>query len=218
MLKGPDLRKKARITYTISDDSDELGSSSGTASVFSSPKKVKRTRNIIDLEDDDDDEDDDVEEFTRADTPRARFSTAGHSLRQHKDLHLSLRAQENGDKPLTKKRKKLVSRSKLKISKLVSDAPGGHVVVRTARNQIRDFIATETTSKRARFFASHKDYFLPLLPEHNHVNRIVQRFEQNDLAAGEEDQVIPYESIETQPDGYVVLTLVIHTGSNVLMS
>ncbi|MCJ1472425.1 hypothetical protein MMC13_001073 [Lambiella insularis] len=198
MSEKRDLRKKVPITYTISDDSDELGSSSGTVSAFSSPEKTRGSRHVIDLEEDDDE----VEEITRPKTPPPRLSASGHSLRQHNDLHLSLRAQENGDKPVLKKRKKLLPRSNKQIPKLRSDAPGGHAVVRTtARNQTRDFIATETSSKRGRFFAAYKDYFLPLLPEHNHINRIVQQAEHQGVSAAGQDGVIPYESITNQPQG-----------------
>ncbi|KAL9098507.1 MAG: hypothetical protein Q9187_009649, partial [Circinaria calcarea] len=93
------LRRKEPITYAISDDSDNANSPSAISSAFSSPQKVKRVRSIVDLEDDE------VEEVEQTKTPPPRVSSAGHALRQPKDMHLSLRAQENGDKPVLKKRK-----------------------------------------------------------------------------------------------------------------
>ncbi|MCJ1433349.1 hypothetical protein MMC27_002709 [Xylographa pallens] len=195
MSKGRDLRQKEKISYTISDDSDELASVSGVSSTFSTPQKQKRSRNIIDLEDDDND----VEEITRPTTPPPRLSAAGHALRQHKDLHLSLRALENGDKPVLKKRRVSLPKIKQQKPRVVSDAPLGHAV-RTMRNETRDFIATETAAKRAKFFIAKKDYFLPLLPENNHVKRIVEQAAIQHSIGSAEDMVVPYESIG-QPQG-----------------
>ena len=198
MSKGRDLRQKEKVSYTISDDSDELASVSGASSAFSTPQKPKRTRNIIDLEDDE------VEEIARPTTPPPRCSTAGHALRQHKDLHLSLRAQENGDKPVVKKRKVSLPKIKQQKPKVVSDVPVGHTV-RTARNETRDFIANETAVKRAKFFVAKKDYFLPLLPENNHVKRIIEQATTQQCLASAENSVVLYESIE-QPNGYLYLS------------
>ncbi|MCJ1381133.1 hypothetical protein MMC17_004242 [Xylographa soralifera] len=195
MSKGRDLRQKEKVSYTISDDSDELASISGASSTFSTPKKPKRMRNIIDLEDDDDE----PEEIARPKTPPPRLSAAGHELRQHKDLHLSLRAQENGDKPVLKKRKVSLPKIKQQKPRVVSDAPLGHAV-RTTRNETRDYIATETAAKRAKFFIAKKDYFLPLLPENNHVKRIVEQTSIHRSVDSAEDMVVPYESIG-QPKG-----------------
>ncbi|MCJ1399711.1 hypothetical protein MMC11_002913 [Xylographa trunciseda] len=195
MSKGRDLRQKEQVSYTISDDSDELASVSGVSSAFSTPQKPKRTRNIIDLEEDNDA----VEEVVRPITPPPRLSAAGHALRQHKDMHLSLRALENGDKPALKKRKISLPKIKQQKPRVVSDAPLGHAA-RTARNETRDFIATETAAKRAKFFVAKKDYFLPLLPENNHVKRIVEQAMMQRSVNSSEDMVVPYERIE-QPQG-----------------
>ena len=195
MSKGRDLRQKEKVSYTISDDSDELASISGASSVFLTPQKPKRTRHIIDLEDDNDE----VEEVSRPPTPPPRLSAAGHALRQHKDLHLSLRAQENGDKRVLKKRRVSLPKIKQQNPRVVSNAPLGHAV-RTVRNETRDFIATETAAQRAKFFIAKKDYFLPLLPENNHVRRIVEQTMFEGSLESAEDMVARYESIE-QPHG-----------------
>ncbi|MCJ1283251.1 hypothetical protein MMC26_002579 [Xylographa opegraphella] len=195
MSKGRDLRQKEKVSYAISDDSDEHASISGASSTFHTPQKAKRTRTIIDLEN----EDDEVEEITRPTTPPPRLSTAGHELRQQKDLHLSLRAQENGDKPVLKKRRVLLPKSKQHNPRVVSDVPPGHAP-RTKRNETRDFIATETTAKRVKFFIAQKNYFLPLLPESNYVKRIVEQATIQRSAESTEDMLAPYESI-AQPEG-----------------
>ena len=175
-------RRQQPISYEISDDSDS-GQASNAGSVFSTPQKRKFTY----LEDE-------IEEVEPAKTPPPRQSSAGHSLRQHSDLHLSLRAQENGDKPIIKRRKTLPTSSfhKKPLQKKVVSQP------RTARNEVRDVISTETTARRSKFFIAKKDYFLPLLPEGNHVQRLVDQHLQDDDV---EELGVPYEALSTQPLG-----------------
>lgn len=45
----------------------------------------------------------------------------------------------------------------------------------TSRQAIRYTIATETAAKRARFFRAKKDYFLPLLPESNYIQKLLDK-------------------------------------------
>lgn len=189
------LRHRDRISYNISDDSDTSDSPSGV-STFSSPEKRKRSRVIIDLEDEE------LEVIEPATTPPSRLSSAGHSLRQHKDLHLSLRAQENGDKPVLKKRR--VNPSSHKKKPTIGSTLNAAATTRTARNEIRDSIATETAGKRAKFFVAKKEYFLPLLPESNHISKLVEQHGHAQAAKGADpdaDMTVPYESLETQPKG-----------------
>lgn len=182
------LRNKGQVSYEISSDSDDGESSSQQDSAFSSPEKPARLRkrtSIIDLEDD-------FEEIEPPRTPPPRVSAAGHSLRQHGDLHLSLRAQENGDKPVTKKRRLNKSHTKKSKDILKPEAPAP----RTARNEIRDQISVETGGKRANFFIDKKDVFLPLLPEGNHIQRLAAHRKDGDIALS-----VPYEVLEKQPAG-----------------
>ena len=189
------LRHKERISYNISDDSDTTDSPSGV-STFTSPEKPKRNRRIIDLEDEE------LEVIELATAPPPRLSSAGHSLRQHKDLHLSLRAQENGNKPVLKKRRIDPNIHKKKpTTSLTSNAPAPP---RSARNEIRDLIATETAGKRAKFLVAKKEYFLPLLPESNHVSKLVEQHGHTQAAKSADtgaDMSVPYEVLETQPKG-----------------
>jgi len=199
MSKSRELRQKEKVSYTISDDSDGAGSPSVASSALSTPQKPRRTYNIIDLEDD---EEDDLQVVERPGTPPPRLSTAGHSLRQPKDLHLSLRAQENGDKPILKKRRLSAPKMRQQKPRLVSDAPKDSNIVRTARNDTRDFIAKETAVKRARFFVAKKDYFLPLLPEYNYVKKLVEEAQQQQRVLNlRQEPTVPYESIKEQPRG-----------------
>ena len=178
-------RRKEPISYEISDDSDNPETSS-LDSTFSTPQKAPRKRiSIIDLEDE-------LAEPEPPKTPPPRLSSAGHSLRQPKDLTLSLRAQENGDKRIAKKRKTKKSRPKSKIT-LQPSAP------KTARQELRNYVNTETAGKRSNFFVSKKNLFLPLLPDGNHVQRLVDQSRRGEKK--EEDLSVPYEVVERQPSG-----------------
>ena len=187
------LRRKEPVHYEISSSGDSEGAESAT-STFSSPAKRRRSSvSIIDLE----------EEFLEVEPPKIlqpRVSSAGHSLRQHSDLHLSLRAQENGDKPIAKRRK--VSNRSVKKNSVTAHAKGTQPLHKTARNEIRENISRETAVKRANFYVAKKEYFLPLLPESNSINRLIEARR----AAGEqgdEDITIPYEALKQQPEGCV---------------
>lgn len=194
------MRRKERISYHISDDSDTPESRSAADSPFSTPQKSseKIHYDFIDLEGESE------SELTK--TPPPRVSSAGHALRQPQDLHLSLRAQENGDKHPIKRRR----RSK-NILRKSTTAPRVQtsVVPRTARNEIRNEIATQTAKKRANFFVAKKDYFLPLLPFNNHITRLAE--DRSKSQEGEKDLSIPYEALEHQPEGYALSLSVVQT-------
>lgn len=178
-------RKQQPISYEISDDSDD-DQGSNVSSSFSTPRKRKL-----------DYFEDEIEEIEPAVTPPPRVSSAGHSLRQREDLHLSLRATENADKPVVKKRKSLPtssrSRKKTHSRRVTLPQP------RSARNEIRDIINTETANKRSKFFIAKKDCFLPLLPEGNHVQRLVDQQAANDDDV--EELGVPYQALSAQPHG-----------------
>ena len=180
-------RKKEHISYEISDDSDNPDTSSSLDSTFSTPQKAPRKRvSIIDLEDE-------LEEIEPPKTPPPRLSSAGHALRQPNELALSLRAQENGDKRIAKKRRRITKSHAKPRSTLPTSAP------KTARQELREYVNTETAGKRSNFFVAKKDLFLPLLPEGNHIQRLVAQRLQSEK--GEEDMTVPYEVIEQQPAG-----------------
>lgn len=200
------LRQKERISYTISDDSDSEASPSAASSAFPTPQKGAALK-VVDLEEES------AEELEPPTSPPPRVSSAGHQLRARGDLHLSLRAQENGDKPAIKKRK-LTSASKAHRKKqkviVTSDAKHDETQTitlsipstRTARNEIRDAIATETAAKRSAFFTAKKAFFLPLLPESNYISRLSEKGDQSlPDTDNNTDCTVPYETIETQPKG-----------------
>ena len=183
------LRQKQHVTYEISSGSeDELAASSTGGSSFSSPAKSQRRRtSLMDLIDDED-------ELQEVQTPPPRSTAAGHSLRQHKDLNQSLRAQENGDKPRKKRRPLGKAPTILKAEKAATRQKPN-----TERMEIRQQIATETAGKRANFFVAKKHLFMPLLPkDSNYVKKLVEQRHDDG-----QDRTIPYKALEQQPAGVV---------------
>lgn len=190
----PDRRTRRRtetVSYEISSDSDNGDSATHLDSSFSSPEKTSRKRkSIIDLEEDE------YEEVEPPGTPPPRLSAAGHSLRQHSDLKLSLQARENADKPRLKKKKKAQKSVSKPKEILKSSDSKVQALPKTARNEIREFINTETAGKRANFLVAKKGVFLPLLPDGNHIQKLVAQHGQD-----AEDNSVPYEALEQQPAG-----------------
>lgn len=208
MADNRHLRRKETISYEISSGSDAEVSTVND-SPFGTPQKVPNMRKRLIYEVDEDSESEEQESPVK--TPPPRLSTAGHSLRQHKDLRPPFRALENGDKPSRKKRHATASRKQLKFT---SDAPKP----KTVRTQIREFIATETAVKKSRFFIAHKDLFLPLLPQKNHIVKLIDQrkvgnHEDDVLAVPDslgatnrhrtefKDLSAPYEDLAQQPRG-----------------
>ncbi|KAL8928909.1 MAG: hypothetical protein Q9172_000747 [Xanthocarpia lactea] len=210
------LRRKSAISYEIPSDSDTEQTSNTNDSPFGTPRKPVRAhrRSVVNLDDGSDTEA--SEPPVR--TPPPRLSTAGHSLRQPKDLHLSLRAQENGDKRTRRPKKQSSVRKRLNAT-WAGPKP---VPVKTERNQIRDAIATGTTMNRNNFFISHENLFLPLLPPRNHIMKLVEqrkfvgqeedihtgsdRFDRlGELIDQEQDLSVPYEELASQPRGIVAV-------------
>lgn len=65
----------------------------------------------------------------------------------------------------------------------------------TARNRLRDAIAQKSKAKAKNFLVANKDYFLPLLPEKNHVTKLVANYDAQ--------PVVEYEQLQEQPEGVV---------------
>ncbi|KAI9721935.1 MAG: hypothetical protein M1812_001892 [Candelaria pacifica] len=195
------LRQKPQVSYTISDDSDSVASPSETSTPFSTPR-AKRSRDFVDLDEDEKEVDG---KQSSGDLTNERLSSAGHSLRPHSTLNLSLKAYENGDKKPPTKKRKLMSKASLKRSKAIvqsdanaSDEEGLSIVLQPAQSsrvQLRQDIATETAAKRSRFFVAKKDYFLPLLPDNNYIHKLVDRL------GADAEAIRPYEVLQQQPKG-----------------
>ena len=190
MDQGRSLRQKEQISYEISSDSEDELAHSPLESAFTSPKGPSNgTLNMLDLMDEED-----GPLVSEIRTPPPRMSAAGHSLRQPKDLRLSLRAQENGDRPRkTQRRLFRAPQSLLPAQKSRRPAKS-----QTVRNEVRTQIAAETSRKRANFLVAHQNLFLPLLPEQNQVKKLTDQINQGEKANCAE---VPYEALEKQPTG-----------------
>ncbi|MCJ1314142.1 hypothetical protein MMC25_007822 [Agyrium rufum] len=191
MTAGKRRSTQKAVDYTMSENDSEEDPLSTQGSSFGTPQKDERLPRrgariaTIDA--------DDFIEIERPPTPPPRVSTAGHSLRQHNILNLSLKAMENGDKPRATKAAKRGRGRKKSLQIVKSDLVD---VAQTARKQVRDSIATKTTVKRARFFREYKDLFLPLLPEHNYISKSLEAHVGDNDVSG----VVPMADI-AQPKG-----------------
>lgn len=124
-----------------------------------------------------------------------RFTTAGHSLRQHKEIKQSLRAQGHADMP--RKKRKLLGRAP---TILKAEKSAARQKPNTERMEIRERIATETAGKRANFFVAKRHLFMPLLPtDTNFVTKLVDQRHQK--GTEDEDLTVPYEALQAQPAG-----------------
>ena len=148
---------------------------------------------MMDLEDETDDS---VGEITSPQIPLPRVSSAGHSLRQRAELKQPLRALENGDHQRTIKQKK---RKKLKVSTRAKPTIPPAKRRLTERTEIRHQISQVTAVKRANFFIANKHLFLPLLPNSNYIQRLIEQ--RKGSPEHEKDISVPYQKIEKQPTG-----------------
>jgi SWI/SNF-related matrix-associated actin-dependent regulator of chromatin subfamily A member 5 len=70
------------------------------------------------------------------------------------------------------------------------------------RAAIRQEIASKTAAYRDRFFVEKKEFWLPLLPDHNYVRKLVSKYER--MTRDEKarlPKITPYAEIESQPRG-----------------
>lgn len=113
----------------------------------------------------------------------------------------STRSNVSYGTPTKPKRKKKISNQRQRgMSTLSSDIftvrrPEEKVLVETERTKIHNEIAQTTESKRNAFLLANKQYFLPLLPENNYINKLLRQ--SDDV----EQTTVPYKVISTQPAG-----------------
>ena len=210
-------RPKRSICYVDLDDSDDaivVSSGASEASFLPDARKTgDRSTTAA--------HDPALETSVHAEILPERGSLAGHSLRPRSTLQQSEKASN-----MIQKRRRVSQRKTPKktgpetvssdVGSLRSSRPAPLL---TSRQAIRHVIATETAVKRANFFRAKKDYFLPLLPEVNYVQKLVNKREdglaegkdggetQEDLAESvlDEQEISPYVHITEQPRGYVMI-------------
>jgi SWI/SNF-related matrix-associated actin-dependent regulator of chromatin subfamily A member 5 len=127
----------------------------------------------------------------------ARPSRAGLRVRKP---NMSLKATENAFNS--------VGRARPKKSNAISDLVGADISglnltpVVSKRVAIRQEIASKTAAYRNQFLIDKKDFWLPLLPPHNYVRKLVEHHEQLSPAEiAKLPTVAPYQEIERQPRG-----------------
>lgn len=134
---------------------------------------------------------------------KERAVAGGRTLRPTSVLSATSRALGTATHRASRNSSANIKKGNKKTHKiLISDAllppktAAGHKV-ETARQRIRTDIAAGTKIKQEKFLIAKKDYFLPLLPSHNYVQKLV------DSREGAEPQVVPYEALEHQPKGVI---------------
>jgi len=135
------------------------------------------------------------------DSDTIEYSTPSRrrSLRERKP-NLSLKALENSEVPRHRTR---TSTRNSTSGRAAGATPGGSSPPKVSqRIAIRQDISNNSATLRSAFFIEKKDLFLPLLPDKNHVKKLLQKHE--DLTEAERSKlpkVTPYEEIEVAPRG-----------------
>lgn len=93
-------------------------------------------------------------------------------------------------KPPTKPKKK----SKVILTSDTSRVGGAQPKAETARNKVRNDIATRTKPKRDAFLYVHGDYFRPLLPAYSYIDKL-----ERAASLGTAPHHVPYTALEQQP-------------------
>jgi len=178
------LRPKKAITYNVSDSVDTTPPSSASASsVFLGPE-TPRTREESEISED---------EITVV-APRER-SSAGRFLRPRAVLTPSEKVLGNAHSRSRSQRSRK-SNSKQSKKLIVSDTQK-QLSNQTARSRLREEIASITRVKQDGFLLAHKDFFLPLLPEKNYIQKL-EDSQGTDSIFG---SFAPYRALEEQPKG-----------------
>ena len=75
--------------------------------------------------------------------------------------------------------------------------PPPRVKLDTTRSRLRDEIAQQSKAKANNFLVANKQLFLPLLPAHNYVSKLV--------AANQTKPIVEYEELTEQPEGVTAI-------------
>lgn len=179
---GP--RQKRKISYVnLAESDDDDAGPSEVSSAVTAPKALPK---LYKMESDE-----------KPALVSERTTSAGCTLRPRCTLSTTAKASEIIRK--APKRPRLVQGSRSLSSATGVAASGksdGQLL--TSRQAIRHTIATETGARRARFLVAKRDYFLPLLPRVNFVQKLLEKAETDKDLAGE---ISDYVEIQSQPEG-----------------
>jgi SWI/SNF-related matrix-associated actin-dependent regulator of chromatin subfamily A member 5 len=160
------------------------------------------TIDLVDDEDEEVEEDEVLESITviEQEDEVIEYATSSRGLRPRRQ-NKSVKALENPYS--TPKRHRPKKAPKNAISDLIgADIGIDFTPIVSARVAIRQEIASKTTSYRDRFFVEKKEFWLPLLPPHNYVKKLVEKHEHmSEAELANLPTITPYVEIETQPRG-----------------
>jgi hypothetical protein len=199
-------RSKTPVKHTESTTFGTPPSQPSFSNALSNPSSTKsRNRITIDLLDDEDEEDEEDElqqpiPVAEKEDEVIEYATPTRGLRPRRQ-NKSVKALENAY--VTPKRPRPKKGARNAISDLIGADIGLDLTpIVSARVAIRQEIATKTASYRDSFLVEKKEFWLPLLPPHNYVKKLVEKHEcmsAAELAALPTST--PYVEIETQPRG-----------------
>jgi SWI/SNF-related matrix-associated actin-dependent regulator of chromatin subfamily A member 5 len=202
-------RAKTPVKYTESTSSATPPSQrlfgSATSNPFTKPASGRVT---INLDDEEDEEEEDKEDHAYTGPPRAakgedeviEYAIPSRGLRPRRK-NKSVKALENA---YTSPKRPQPKRG---VRNAISDLIGADIgldltPVVSARVAIRQEIASKTASYRDRFLVENKAFWLPLLPHHNYVKKLVEKHEHMSTAElAKLPKITPYKEIEMQPRG-----------------
>jgi SWI/SNF-related matrix-associated actin-dependent regulator of chromatin subfamily A member 5 len=172
------LRARRSVTYAVSESSDDFESS---------PNSNFGSHNKPISEDDDDDLDElqaEDEDEDKSSTPSIHPTERGRGLRprpaaSRKVINYDMKRRI----PRKKKSKHTLKRAGMAAKAL------------TDRAQIRQEIQNNTKAKQDEFLRTHKDLFLPLLPQGSYLHKLL-----NDTASSKHS-FQEYKKLKEQPDG-----------------
>jgi len=193
------------IEYKMKTPAKSAVEADGSPASFHTPPG-HQSQKVVDLTDDEAEEDipelvfrAEVQAPAQDDDTIEYAASSRRSLRERRP-NMSLKATENVFDSLSRPRAKRSNG----ISDLVGADIGGPNMtpVVSKRVAIRQEIASQTAAYRNRFFVEKKEFWLPLLPPHNYVKKLVEQHSRMSPAElAKLPTITPYQEIERQPRG-----------------
>lgn len=185
------LRKPQQATYVESDNSDTNQLKSPEVSLFDTPTNSHTKSVHVDEESDDELMNDTI-------VVASKPAVSGRSLPAR-----STRSQVNYARPKRpsttpkqgrkRKAEPVINSDMILETQTRPSKKPAPIKPDSARNRVREDIATHTKAKRDNFLVHHRDYFLPVLPANNYVSKLVQ------AKTNGEEEIVPNRQLTEQP-------------------
>lgn len=188
-----------QISYVMSDDSDKNERQSPRGSLFTTPG-ISPTKSAHSTNQDSGDELNN-DTIIVASNLATSTTTSGRSLPPRSTRKLVNYARPNRTSSATPKQGRKRKAEDIIASDMMPEIQDkkskkiAPVKPDTARNRVREDIATQTKAKRDTFLSFHRDYFLPVLPASNYVSKLVHVKTDDDV----ERTVVPNRQLTEQP-------------------